>query len=292
MEEFIALMPNKIDKIFENRGLNKAALHGFINQRSTKKEMARRKVYIDLLNLNKASCFAKIGVKMAKQAVDNMEDGETINFQVTVNKIIFNMIISALFGEDKLEFVRKLRPLLKSDGTYDQVDMCELVVAVGNALILHRVDPRTTLIPWVNHYHIFQPYKRDYENLDTFKTLFKELINTCTDPNTMCYKVKQMDYTFDEIMDDMITMVVAGIETTSRTITTILFYLKKNPDKAEILLKELRDNGFNKNTDWNNLELEKLLGLDYLTCVCKESLRIDSPASDVAYYCCYDNVKI
>jgi hypothetical protein len=286
-------MPSKIDKIFEDRGLNKGAPTGFINQRSTKREMARRKVYIDLLNLNKASCFAQSGFKRAKEAVTKIKDGEEINFQVTVNNIIFNMIITALFGEEQLEFVKKPRPYLMPDGSYDQVNMCELVVRVGNSLILHRVNPCTTLLPWVNNYTIFQPYKRDNVNLTTFRSLFRELVNLCNDPNSLCKKVFAIgEYKFDEIMDDMITMVVAGIETTSRTITTILFYLKKNPEKRELLIKELRDNGFDKNTNWEELNLEKLLSLDYLTCVCKEALRIDSPASDVAYYHCYDDVKI
>ena len=137
------------------------------------------------------------------------------------------------------------------------------------------------------------PYKRDHNNLVILKAWFKKMVDSVTDKNSVCYQViNSQDYTFEEMYEDLITIVVAGTETTSRTIVSILYYLKKCPDKLAKLKKELKDHGFDKNTDWANLDVDRVLALDYLLCCIKEGLRIDSPVVEVFNYYTYDDIEI
>ena len=122
---------------------------------------------------------------------------------------------------------------------------------------------------------------------------FQKLVDNCVDPNSVCQQVfKIEDYSYDEMFEDLVTIVVAGTETTSRTIISSLYYLKKNPDKLELLMQDLKKHGFDKDFDFTKLHIDQILELEYLPLVIKEALRIDSPVVEVFNYYTYDNITI
>ena len=85
----------------------------------------------------------------------------------------------------------------------------------------------------------------------------------------------------------------AGMETSSHSMTSALYFLHKNPDKLAILLKELEDAGLKRFEKHNDLyTLEKMQELNYLNYVVKEALRLDGPAFDSLNHCTYEDVRI
>ncbi|WP_353929910.1 cytochrome P450 [Okeanomitos corallinicola TIOX110] len=70
-----------------------------------------------------------------------------------------------------------------------------------------------------------------------------------------------------ELRDELMTLLVAGHETTASAITWALYWIHRLPEVREKLLNEL--NNVDENTDKN-----EIFRLPYLTAVCNETLRI------------------
>lgn len=140
---------------------------------------------------------------------------------------------------------------------------------------------------------MIQPYRRDYKNKLTLHAWFQKLVDNCVDENSVCKQVfKLKEFTYDEMFEDLVTIVVAGTETTSRTIISALYYLKKNPEKLQLLVEDLNKHGFDKDFDFEKLHIDQILALEYLPQVIKEALRIDSPVVEVFNYYTYDEITI
>jgi cytochrome P450 len=142
-------------------------------------------------------------------------------------------------------------------------------------------------------YDLINPYRRDYNNKQRLKVWFQEMVDNCTDPESVCKQViGHPDYSYDEMFEDLVTIVVAGTETTSRTIVSCLYYLKKAPEKLQKLRDELKAHGFGPDLDFSKVHVDEILALEYLACVIKEGLRIDSPVVEVFNYYTYADIEI
>lgn len=86
---------------------------------------------------------------------------------------------------------------------------------------------------------------------------------------------------------------VAGSETSARTIVSSLYFMKRNPDVLKKARKELSDHGIVKGANLKQImNMDTLQNLDYITCIIKEALRIDSPTFESFTYTNYQDVKI
>lgn len=104
---------------------------------------------------------------------------------------------------------------------------------------------------------------------------------------------KNCDIKFEEIIDDIISFLFAGTETTSNAIAAALFCLKKYPQKAQKLKEELLDNGFSCDTfDPEDYNVDSLHSCDYLNSFLKEVLRMHPPLISSISYRTTDDVKI
>mmetsp|Transcript_1588 Transcript_1588/g.1745 ORF Transcript_1588/g.1745 Transcript_1588/m.1745 type:complete len:209 (-) Transcript_1588:31-657(-) len=86
---------------------------------------------------------------------------------------------------------------------------------------------------------------------------------------------------------------VGGAETTSHSLMSCIFFLKKYPQCYQKLKKELNENGFIKGKQFkDNFNLGKIHELNYLACFIKEALRVDSVLSDTFDYVPLDDIQI
>ncbi|RIB14061.1 cytochrome P450 [Gigaspora rosea] len=87
--------------------------------------------------------------------------------------------------------------------------------------------------------------------------------------------------THDELVGLVMTILFAGHETTSTSLTWSLYYLAKNPDMQDRLRKEILE----VFTDRNNFPtFDEIDNLKYLDCVYKEILRIMPPIPSLTRY--------
>ena len=57
IKEFDSMIPSKIDRNRDLKGINKMALEGFINLRSNANYLQRKKTYLKLLSINSSSKY-------------------------------------------------------------------------------------------------------------------------------------------------------------------------------------------------------------------------------------------
>ncbi|CAG8794144.1 171_t:CDS:2, partial [Cetraspora pellucida] len=93
--------------------------------------------------------------------------------------------------------------------------------------------------------------------------------------------------THNELRSLIMTLLIAGHETTSSVLSWALYYLAKNPDIQDHLRKEVLD----KFPDRNYFPtFEEVDHLKYLECVFKEALRISPPVPALTRYCSKDEI--
>ena len=100
-------------------------------------------------------------------------------------------------------------------------------------------------------------------------------------------------FTKTECVMDSLFMIFAGFDTTSRTISSIMYHLKKSPDKLDKLKQELEKAGlFDVENKTSQELLQAYQECDYLTYVFKEGLRVDCPATATLTYEVQKDIEI
>ena len=159
-------------------------------------------------------------------------------------------------------------------------------------------NPLSGLFPFLNKYLLINPFKRNAVNVGTFSRRLGEAIEESKDEDSICQQIfKHFDESNQlerqEVIDDLISFMIAGTDTSSHTITTILFYLKKCPEVERKLREHLKSHGFNSKANPHEvITKEKIQELDYLNYVIREALRMDSPSVDTFGYEAYEDVVI
>ncbi len=150
IEEFVSYQPTKIDNIIEFRGITKCVPHGFINAQTTKKTFERRKLFTNLLNLNKASLMIPGMIARCSEFFDSIKQDEYMNFGIKMNNIIFNMFMNVLYGKEVMPVLAETRGYINPDNTVEEVNFCEFLIRVTNSHVLQNFNPCTTLFPALN----------------------------------------------------------------------------------------------------------------------------------------------
>ena len=294
LEQFVALQPHIIDRAIEYKGLTKAVPDGFINARTSKKTHERRKIFTALLNLNHASKYIPGMIDACHDLLSSLKDGEKHDFLHQMNCITFNILTNVLFGDDVNELKTDRRPFLMNNGQWEDKAFYEAFLMIANNFLFQLINPITTMFPFINNHDLINPYKRDRKNLNNFNKLLKEVIAKSKDEKSVAFQVfKQSKCTKQEIYEDLITYMVAGSETSARTMVSTLYFLKRHPEFLQKVKDELKENGLTKDTDFKKvLTMDVVQNLEYLTCAVKEALRMDSPTFESFIYKNYEDVEI
>mmetsp|Transcript_14930 Transcript_14930/g.17270 ORF Transcript_14930/g.17270 Transcript_14930/m.17270 type:complete len:217 (+) Transcript_14930:406-1056(+) len=137
------------------------------------------------------------------------------------------------------------------------------------------------MIPFLAKLKLIEPFKSNDIN---FKSLFKaaqEFLDLSEDEGSVYRLIVGTDQiSKEEVFSDIMLLLVAGFDTTSHAITSILYQLKKSPSKLQKLVDELEAKGLNNVDPLDTETLKRLYEeCDYLNYVIKEGLRIDPPAT-------------
>jgi hypothetical protein len=218
--------------------------------------------------------------------LDKMEDNQSFNLIENLNDAVFNLISGIMFGKEESKMVNERISYLNKNGTTDQITLREFINRIAKDLLLQGLHPKTMIFPFLNYYNIGNPFSTDKKNSDCLHDAFYRITKLSKDPNSICSKIPTDEsYSDKDKAIDIFGFLLGGTETSAHTIIASLFWLKKNPQVLAKLMKELRDNGITKEADLKEaLSLETIQNMDYLSCVIKETLRIDTPAQDTFYY--------
>lgn len=94
------------------------------------------------------------------------------------------------------------------------------------------------------------------------------------DPDIISIALEAGTLTEDKLVDNMMTFLAAGHETTASALTWATFLLSKHPDVQKRLRQEIREHIGSLNDEINDTIID---GMPYLHAVCQEVLRVYAP---------------
>lgn len=209
------------------------------------------------------SVYGDIITNITKEVISNWKIKEPFSVRDSMQEIALQVILQAVFGLHEGERYTQL-----------QKRLCGILDLTGSAL-------RSTLSffpalqidlgrwsPWGN-------FLRQREEID--KLLYAEIQDRRDRPDPSRTDILSLmmtardengeSMTNVELRDELMTLLVAGHETTASALTWALYWIHQTPQVHEKLLAELDNCG--KNGDLNAINR-----LPYLTAVCQETLRI------------------
>jgi len=215
--------------------------------------------------------------------VKTFEEGMTINMSEHANTVSFEIISEILYGcdiRDKLEKVN----YTKRDGTTEIVNLYQCLMKISHDCSFAALNPLNVMFPWLVHYSIGAENKRNTKNSDEFERVIRDICAKSQDSNSVYNQVlKTGEIDKEMAYKDVMAILFAGHETTSKSLCSALFQLKKNPEVEKKLKQEideyiLQNGKYTVNDLAEILNSQSLDQMDYLSCFVKEVLRHDPPA--------------
>ncbi|NEQ39842.1 MAG: cytochrome P450 [Okeania sp. SIO3I5] len=222
-----------------------------------------RKLLMPPFHGDRMTKYGELICNLSKQVGSNLKIGETFIARNAMQEITMQVILQAVFG------------------LYDSPRLAEIKPLITNILNVSGSPLRATLIffpllqqdlgawsPWGR-------YKRQMQRLD--ELLYAEINERRAqlDPNrtdilTLMLLAEDeagQGMTNQEIRDELMTMLVAGHETTATALSWALYWVHKQPEVYQKLMQELA-------TLEADIDPMSIFRLPYLTAVCQETLRI------------------
>ncbi|CAI2365091.1 unnamed protein product [Moneuplotes crassus] len=300
-EEFVKHGRVDIDRSTVRLGFAEM-LHGsIVNKCTTKNIFQRRKNMTQLLGLNSASRYIKKFplipkiLSCTRNLLDSMPEQKPIDLLQEMTELVFNIFNEVLFGKDITELVTKLYPYENSDGTTEEVTLREILIRLSRCYIVQHLSPLTSIMLYfgADTLYYLNPYKRDKKNLDTFKGAIRSIVSTSKETNSIGNKLYGFsDTTEEEKICDLLVIMVGGSETSSHSLVSCLYFLKKHPETLVKLRKELEKEGLVKDSDLSTWKREKLQDCTYLSCFIKEVMRVDPTVIETFIYVTNKETKI
>jgi len=236
IKQFSDLQPRGIDRHPDTIGIGKIFPTAIVNLTDIKE---RKKKYMQILSLNSASIYIPRMVKCMSNKIETWKVGESYDCAMEMNFVTFCIFTSILFGKDTqtiaLDSKNKL-DYINAEGKIEQLEFRPFFGRVFMDFVMEYYNPISWVLPIVNKLCLIQPFKRDRQNCATFKKFLGEILMKTSDSESAYNKGLNL-------LDDLILFMIGGSDTTSYTMTSILFFLKKYPESETKLLKELESYG-------------------------------------------------
>ncbi len=207
--------------------------------------------------------YGELICDITKQVTQQWRIGESFAVRPYLQEITLRVILQAVFGLSDGSRYQQLRRLISS--------MLESISSpLTSSVLFFPVLQQDwgSLSPWGR-------YLRQKQQVD--QLIYEEIRErrekgdfSGSDILTLMMSTRDeagQSMTDDELHDELITLLVAGHETTASALTWALYWVHHLPDVHDKLLHELNSLG----DDTNPSEIAKL---PYLTAVCQETLRI------------------
>lgn len=207
--------------------------------------------------------YSQLICDITEQVMSQWTIGESFLIRSSMQEITLRVILQAVFGLHDGQRFQQLRQLLTS--LLDSIGS-----PLSSTLLFFRSLQRDwgPLSPWGRFLRQKQQIdqliydeireRREQDNLSSsdILTLLMSAVDEAGQPMTD-----------EELRDELMTLLVAGHETTASALTWALYWIHHLPDVHDKLLHEL-------NTLSDNADPSAISRLPYLTAVCQETLRI------------------
>ncbi|MGI2902446.1 cytochrome P450 [Tolypothrix sp. VBCCA 56010] len=228
-----------------------------------KPHQRQRKLLTPPLHGERMQAYGQLISDITEQVTSQWQVGETFAVRPSMQAISFQVILKAVFGLEDGPRYEKLKELL--------IEILNPKVPILRTLLLIFPALRQDLgawSPWAKYLRlrssinelIYAEIRERKEKLDSSQTDILSLMMAARDE-------AGEPMTEVELRDELMTLLVAGHETTANTLSWALYWIHHLPQVREKLLQELDNLG--EQPDPN-----VILRLPYLNAVCSETLRI------------------
>ncbi|HLO86612.1 MAG TPA: cytochrome P450 [Nostocaceae cyanobacterium] len=223
----------------------------------------QRKLLTPPFHGDRMKAYGQIIADTTQQIISNWQFGQAFSVRQSMQEISLRVILQAVFGVSAGETFTKLNKLLCS--------ILDLTGSPSRALVSFFSALQIDLGAWSP----WGKFLRQREQIDQIiYTVIEERRNhpdaSRNDILSLMMNARDENgeaMTNVELRDELMTLLVAGHETTASALTWALYWIHRLPNIREKLLAEL--DSLEKNADFNDV-----VRLPYLTAVCQETLRI------------------
>ncbi|OCR01157.1 cytochrome P450 [Oscillatoriales cyanobacterium USR001] len=200
---------------------------------------------------------------IASEVASNQAIGTNFSTRSIMQEITMRVILNTVFGLDEGPRFQKLRPILAK--------MLEMTGSPLRSSILFFKFLQKDLGPWSFWGRRMQQKRQIDEILFTEITERRtQLDSDRTDILSLMMAARDENgepMTNEELRDELMTLLIAGHETTATALTWAFYWIHHLPTVREKLLQELDSLG-------ENPDPMAIIKLPYLTAICNETLRI------------------
>ncbi len=222
-----------------------------------------RKLLMPPFHGERMRSYGDLICNLTKQVIDNLNKGEIFAVRDLMQEVSLEVILNVVFGIHEGERFIQLKQKI--------THLMDLFKVPLNSAALYLPWLRQdfgSLSPWGK----FRQIQREIEALikAEIKDRRQNYDPSLTDILTLMMSAKDENgqgMTDEELHDELLTMVLAGHETTATAIAWALYWVNFKPE----ILKKLRQEIANLGENPDPMDIYKL---PYLTAVCNESLRI------------------
>ena len=295
LEEFEKLLPDYVDRD-EHKGRPAANFlpNSFTLRKSDENWKQRRKEIVSSMNINNCSKYIGMMIDIVDSKIDEYSDKGEVDITQMLSKIAFLIIFKIFFGQDILEKVSKCKYIDPSTGEekmlpYDEMHMKNILNEFANY-----VEIKGKIFPFLANWKLIEPYKSCAKNIKEVIRISEEFCENSRDKDSYYHtSMKTGNFTKAEWVMDCITMLIAGYETTARSLTSILYLLKRHPKIHTKLKEELNNAGLFDLENKTNKDLYRAYNeCDYLYYVFREALRFDHPLPQGMVYGVQKDIEI
>lgn len=223
----------------------------------------QRRLLMPPFHGDRMRAYSQLICDITKQVTSQWTIGESFKVRSYMQEITLRVILQAVFGLHEGQRFQQLRQLLSS--LLDSIGS-----PLSSSLLFFRSLQRDwgPLSPWGRFLRqkqqidqlIYEEIRERREQGDLSGADILSLLMSASDPSGQ-------PMTDEELRDELMTLLVAGHETTASSLTWALYWVHHLPEVQDKLLHELTTLG-------DNAEESAISRLPYLTAVCQETLRI------------------
>jgi cytochrome P450 family 110 len=249
--------PGELNTLFEPF-LGKQSVIGLSGDRHRR----ARQLMIPPLHGERMRSYGKLIGDITEEVIREWTLGKTFSVRKFMQAISMRVILGAVFGLEGLRFQKLEKPLAAILDDMSNPLSVSLLYFPG---LRQDLGP---LSPWGN-------FVRKRKTID--KIIYDEIAERRANPNASRNDILTLlmsardeegeEMTDVELRDELMTLLLAGHETTATALTWALYWIHKSPMVREQLLKEVK-------AVTDPLDANALTRLPYLNAVCCESLRI------------------
>ena len=198
----------------------------------------------------------------------SVKRNDLIQISLESAKIVFRVFSKIILGSD----VENIPPILYTSPTTGETQNLPLVEFYFRYLkdeFDASFNPKGAIFPFLESFALSEPFKSNLKNNKSYFDALREFIKMTKDTESV-YKRLESQGKFDQdtLLKDTSLLLFAGFDTTSRLISSCLYFLKKNPAVLEKLKEAMFTSGITNIEEKNSSELKDIYeNCDYLNYV-------------------------